>query len=307
MKPSGEPGKEQRKSTGAKNGKDASEEREKRRKRHALKGKTTEKKGGKILPPGPEPILLLGDITGKGRVGVRMLTAQLEALGHEVLALPTALISNIFSLGSHRMLETTGYLLDTLDMWAQMGIGYGMLYVGYITGSAQASALCGAMEQARARSVRVIVDPILGDGGKMYRSVSEDQLEGMRQLCRRAEIITPNMTEACLLSGLPCAPVLSRDALLAATRSLAAPGSSVLITGSALEDGTHAVVGVDGATGEALFLPYEAVEGEHYGTGDRFTALLIDGLAHGQDISSAARAAADGVRSMILARMHEKG
>ena len=93
----------------------------------------------------PSTVLLLGDITGKGCVGLRMLTAQLERLGHEVLALPTALISNIFRLGSHESLETTDYLLRTLDTWAKLGIGYSVMYVGYVTGSVQARALCGVL------------------------------------------------------------------------------------------------------------------------------------------------------------------
>ena len=134
-------------------------------------------------------VLLLGDITGKGCVGLRMLTAELERMGHEVLALPTALISNIFRLGRHEALETTDYLLRTLDTWAQLGIGYSAMYVGYVTGCAQARALCGAMDEARSRGVQVIVDPILGDGGTLYRSVTPDQAEAMRLLCGHADLL----------------------------------------------------------------------------------------------------------------------
>ena len=83
-------------------------------------------------------VLLLGDLTGKGRVGVRMLTAALEARGHEVLSLPTALISNMLNLGAHEALDTTDYLLRTLDTWKTLGVGFDLLYIGYLTGLAQA-------------------------------------------------------------------------------------------------------------------------------------------------------------------------
>ena len=251
-------------------------------------------------------VLLLGDITGKGCVGLRMLTAELERMGHEVLALPTALISNIFRLGRHEALETTDYLLRTLDTWAQLGIGYSALYVGYVTGSAQARALCGAMDEARSRGVQVIVDPILGDGGTLYRSVTPDQAEAMRLLCGHADIVTPNMTEACLLTGTPWRASFSRGALMDMARGLGDGQRSVLITGAAMDAGVRASVGLDAHTGAEICLPYEAVPGSHYGTGDRFTALLIDGLLRGRGLEASADAAQRGVRAWILAGAHEK-
>jgi len=79
-------------------------------------------------------VLLLGDITGRSRVALRMLSSVLEARGHEVLMLPTALISNTLNLGRHEALDTTDYLLRTLDTWKTLGIRYDLAYVGYITG-----------------------------------------------------------------------------------------------------------------------------------------------------------------------------
>lgn len=250
-------------------------------------------------------VLLLGDITGKSRIGVRMMTAVLEACGHDVLALPTALISNMLKLGKHCQMDTTAYLLDTLDTWAELGIGYDLLCAGYITGSAQAQALCSVMDGAKARGVRTVVDPILGDGGRMYDSVSQDQAQGMRQLCRHADIITPNMTEACLLAGEPCVSAMEEERLFALAERLGEGARSVLITSAVTLQGTHAIVGVDRERGERVFLPYEAVAGRHYGTGDRFTALLIDGLFAGRSLGDAARAAGDGVLEMILRHAHE--
>ena len=62
-------------------------------------------------------ILLLGDLTGRSRVALRMLTCELEARGHEVLALPTALIANTLNLGQAAMLDTTDYLMQSLETW----------------------------------------------------------------------------------------------------------------------------------------------------------------------------------------------
>lgn len=171
-------------------------------------------------------ILLLGDLTGRSRVALRMLTGELENRGHEVLALPTALISNTLNLGRAAIADTTEYLLEALETWEALGLSYDLLYIGYVTGLAQAEKLCRVADAARARGVPVVVDPILGDHGRRYNSVSVEQAEAMAQLIRHADIITPNLTEACLMTGQPYENA-DVDALLDA---LGGAQTSVLVT-----------------------------------------------------------------------------
>ena len=74
-------------------------------------------------------ILLLGDLTGRSRVALRMLTFELEKRGHEVLMLPTALISNTLNLGRAAMLDTTDYLMESLETWKSLGLSYDLVYI----------------------------------------------------------------------------------------------------------------------------------------------------------------------------------
>ena len=185
-------------------------------------------------------ILLLGDLTGRSRVALRMLTGELENRGHEVLALPTALISNTLNLGRAAIADTTDYLLEALETWETLGLSYDLLYIGYVTGLAQAEKLCRVADAARARGVPVVVDPILGDHGRRYNSVSVEQAEAMARLIRHADIITPNLTEACLMTGQPYENA-DVDALLDA---LGGAQTSVLVTSAG-----DAVAGKDARTG----------------------------------------------------------
>lgn len=239
-------------------------------------------------------VLLLGDITGKSRVAVRMMTAALEARGHEVLSLPTALISNTLNLGRAQILDTTAYLLDSLNTWESLGVTYDFLCIGYVTGLAQAQRLAKVADAARARCVPVLVDPILGDNGKRYNSITDDQAEGMRLLCRHAALITPNLTEARLLAGedLPPQQLAQR---------LSGDARSVLITSCpGADDAQGAIAGIDHTTGEHIDVRYDAVPGHHFGTGDLFSALLVDELLRGQSLEAAANEAAQGVRAHLL-------
>lgn len=241
----------------------------------------------------PSTILLLGDITGRSRVAVRMMTAALEARGHEVLSLPTALISNTLNLGRAQILDTTDYMLGALDTWERLGITYDFLCIGYTTGAAQARALANVADRAREKGVFVLVDPILGDNGKKYNAVTDDQAEGMRLLCRHADLITPNLTEARLLTGVDGEP----HALAA---RLGEGVSSVLITSCPGEsDAQGAIIGVDARRGEPIDVRFERIPGHHFGTGDLFSALLTDALVGGETLAEAARRASLGVAQVI--------
>lgn len=237
-------------------------------------------------------VLLLGDLTGCSRVALRMLCAVLEARGHEVLMLPTALISNTLNLGRHAALDTTDYLLNSLAAWEALGITADLAYIGYITGMEQAQKLAGVADGLRERAVPVVLDPILGDGGKKYNSVSEGQVQGMRLLMRHADLITPNLTEACLLAD----EAYREDGDEALAETLAQNGCGVLIT-SARAEGGDAVIGR--TADEAFALPFERVPGHRWGTGDLFTGLLIDGLLSGRTVRDAARMAGAGVERQL--------
>ncbi|MGN0777300.1 MAG: PfkB family carbohydrate kinase [Candidatus Ventricola sp.] len=238
-------------------------------------------------------VLLMGDLTGRSRVALRMLCAVLEARGHEVLMLPTALISNTLNLGRHAALDTTDYLLESLEAWQALGIRADLAYIGYITGMEQAKRLTAVADGLRARGVPVVLDPILGDGGRKYNSVTEGQVQGMRLLARHADLITPNLTEACLLLGEDD----HEDDVQAQARHLAQNGCDVLVTSGRAADGRDAVIGC--AEGRTFVLPFERVPGHHWGTGDLFTGLLMDGLLAGRTLEEAARAASCGVARQL--------
>ena len=241
-------------------------------------------------------ILLLGDITGKSCVAVRMMTRELEKRRHEVMSLPTALISNTLNLGKAEVLDTTDYLLKSLALWEEMGMTFDIVSIGYITGMQQARALCGVMERLREKGAFILLDPILGDRGKKYNSITDEQVDGMRLLCEYADLITPNATEAGLL--------VRRDEVPEAYAVLLSRGErSVLITGcEGADESEGSIIGYDFNKDERVDVRFERVPGHHFGTGDMFSAFLIDGLSRGWSLEKAARYGAEGVSDALNPR-----
>lgn len=231
-------------------------------------------------------VLLLGDITGRSRVALRMISSVLERCGHEVLMLPTALISNTLNLGAHEALDTTAYLLRSLETWEKLGMRYDMAYIGYITGLDQAEKLCAVADALRAKGVPVVLDPILGDNGRKYNSVSEGQVEGMKLLSRHADLITPNLTELCLLLDKPFDPEASKAYVWKLAHETRA---GVLATSAATAALQIAMMGYEPKAEQGFAIRYDPVPGHRWGTGDLFTALLMDGLLCGKTLEDAAR------------------
>ena len=241
-------------------------------------------------------ILLLGDITGKSCVAIRMMTRELERRGHEVYALPTALISNTLNLGKAEILDTTDYMLKSLDIWEEMGMTFDVVSIGYVTGMAQAKVLCDVADRLKMKGTRVLLDPILGDRGKKYNSVTDEQVDGMRLLCEYADIIMPNVTEAGLLTR--------RDEVPEAYAVLLSRGErSVLITGcEGADESEGSIIGYDAQRDDRVDVRFERVPGHHFGTGDMFSALLIDGLSRGWSLEKSARYGAEGVSDALARR-----
>ena len=234
--------------------------------------------------------LLLGDITGRSRVAVRMLTSVLEARDVEVLALPTALISNTLNLGKHSAMDTTEYLLSSLKTWEEIGLAWDAVHIGYITGTAQAGALAPIADAQREKGRFVVLDPILGDNGKRYNSVSDDQMEGMRLLMEHADLVTPNLTEAALLSGVAYEAALTGEKNRAMLSVLSGDGArSVLITSARGANGGHAMIGFDAETQTAFEIPYQPLPVSRGGTGDLFSAVLLSLLLVRMPLGDAAQ------------------
>lgn len=210
--------------------------------------------------------------------------------------LPTALISNTLNLGAHEMLDTTDYLLKSLDTWERLGMKYDLAYIGYITGQEQAKKLCAVADKLRAKGVPVLLDPILGDNGKKYNSVSEEQVEGMKMLSRHVDLITPNLTELCLLLDKPFNPEASKAYVWELAQM---SKGSVLATSAATVALQMAMLGYELEKEQGFAIHYDPVPGHRWGTGDLFTALLMDGLLGGKTLEEAARTAGAHVAAQL--------
>ena len=149
----------------------------------------------------PKKLAMINDIAGYGRCSATESLPIISAMRVQVCPVPTSLFSNHTGFPTHFMHDCTPYLRDYLQKWQELGFHFDGIYCGFL-GSAEQISIVSEFLSANPDPL-FILDPVMGDHGKPYRTVTKEHCQGMKTLLSRAGIITPNITEACLLTDTP--------------------------------------------------------------------------------------------------------
>ena len=232
------------------------------------------------------------DLSCFGRCSLAVILPTLSAMGVQCCPLPTAVLST-HTGGFEGTARTglTGQLEGTLSQWEALGLAFDGVYTGYMASAEQIALAARAAERLKKAGGVALVDPVLGDHGKLYSSITPDMAEAMKGLCGRADVITPNLTEAALLLG----GKLPEDGA-AAARALSLNGErSVVLTGVSPAPGQIGAAWFDRESGRSGVISGARAEGEWPGTGDLFAAVVTGGLVRGE-VTGRQREAGGGFR-----------
>lgn len=252
-------------------------------------------------------ILLINDMCGYGKVATAAMLPILSYMGNSVYNLPTALVSNTLDYGKFNILETTDYITGVFPVWRELGFSFDAIATGFIASERQAGIVADYCREEAAKGIRIFVDPIMGDEGKLYNGVTPSTINSMREMVSVAHLIFPNYTEACYLTDTPYNNKgIAREEAFALVDKLRELGSlSVLIT-STLVDGQHCVIGYNHEDEEYFLLPYEEVPVHFPGTGDIFSAIVDGHLLNGDSLQQSAQIAIDTLHKWIEANKENK-
>ncbi len=240
-------------------------------------------------------VLLINDLPGYGKVALAAMVPLLSRMGHYTFQLPTAVVSNTLDYGKFRIQEMTDYMRDTLAVWDELGFDPDCICTGFVVSDEQVELIrdyIGSRSENKKRLV--LVDPIMGDGGKLYNGIGMERVDAMRKLVSFSDVMVPNMTEASFLTGIRAGKETGTQneirELIDGLRKLS--GKSVVIT-SALDDesGEHMVCGYDASCGEYFQVPYQYVPVRVPGSGDIFSAVLTGELLAGKSLKDAVKKA----------------
>ena len=144
-------------------------------------------------------VLTVQDISCVGKCSLTAAIPVISAMGIEVCPLPTAILSNHTAFSSFSFLDLTDKIPEILNEWKKQGFHFDAIYTGYLGSIKQIDLVHQILDDFAQNDTLVVIDPCMADNGKLYAGFSQDFVKEMAKLCERANVILPNMTEACLL------------------------------------------------------------------------------------------------------------
>ena len=240
---------------------------------------------------------VIQDLSGFGRCSMTLALPALSAMGVQCCPVLTAyLSSHTGGLGDNTFCDLTDQMAPVAAHWQSLGLAFDAILTGFMSSSRQIRLTQDFLSAFRRPGCPAVVDPVMGDGGQLYRTCTPGMRGAMAELAADADVITPNRTEAAVLLGVDYgALTLDReeDCRNWAGRLSLAGRRSVVLKGVSLRPGETGAVCFDRATGETSLITASQAPGRFHGTGDLFAAVLTGALAKGMSLTEGVRRAAD--------------
>lgn len=238
-------------------------------------------------------ILTVQDISCVGQCSLTVALPILSVCGHETCVLPSALLSTHTAFRHFTSLDLTDEMPRIRAAWEQEGIRFDAIYTGYLGSARQVEQVREIIKTSLADGAVRVVDPAMADFGRLYPAFDAAFVDEMRSLCRTADILLPNITEACLLAGVPYRETYDRAWIADLTARLtdAVGDRTVVLTGVGYRpDKTGVLVVRDGGTD---YYEHARVGKNCHGTGDVYASAFTGAMMGGKSVTDAARLAAD--------------
>ncbi len=241
-------------------------------------------------------IAAIHDISCFGKCSLTVALPIISAAGIETAVIPTAILStHTGGFKGFTSLDLTEEMPKIIDHWNSLDLKFDAIYSGYLGSKQQVDIVCDFLDKFKGKSTLTIVDPAMADNGKMYTLFDLDFAQEMKKLCMKADIIVPNVTEACFMLGEEYIPSgYSEDYIADILHRLAELGpKKIVLTGVRYNDKTVASVAFDSEKNEIHTVSSELIEGMFHGTGDVFASALTASLLRGKDVFEATEIAVD--------------
>lgn len=247
----------------------------------------------------PKRVAAIHDISGLGRCSLTVIIPVLSAMGVQVCPVPTAVLSAHTGYGEFVMRDLTDYIDSALDHYKRMGVKFDCVYSGFLASSEQIDH-CLDFFASFPEALKV-VDPVMGDNGKNYKTYTPELCARMSELVAVADIITPNLTEAAILLGerFPEGAVSASTMKSWLVRLSQLGPKTVVITSVPLLSGGIATVGYDSERGSFWKITGEYVPISYSGSGDMFASVLVGGILGGDSLPIAMNRATSFTTSTI--------
>ncbi len=247
-------------------------------------------------------IAVINDLSGFGRCSLSVALPIISALKIQCCPVPTAIFSNHTGFDSFSCTDFTDHMEGYLNEWAKLDLRFSGILTGFLGSPEQIAIVKGFLERFKTADTVTVIDPVMGDYGKLYPTYSPRLAEQMGELVGYADILTPNLTEGCILTGTPYRPDMDEEELLILCEKIAAMGPKKIVI-SGLERGEDLENFIFEEGKDPVVLREHKVGPCRSGTGDVFASIIaadaVNGVEFADSVTHASRFIAKVLRRTI--------
>ena len=247
-------------------------------------------------------IAVINDISGFGKCSLTAAIPIISAHNMQCVPLVSGVFSNQTGYESFSYADLTDYLQGFIDEWKKLGASFDAIITGFIPNSKQGEIISGFIDDFKRENTLIVVDPVMADDGKIYKGFDEKRINAVCLLAKKADIITPNISELCILCGEDFNDIRGEKALHKVRRmaeSFAADNHcKVVVSGIEISENEIATAVY---TKDGFAIINSTKIGESFsGTGDILCSYLTCELLEGKDLYSAAQNACNFIEKAIF-------
>jgi pyridoxine kinase len=239
-------------------------------------------------------IVTIQDISCVGKCSLTVALPIISAMGVEAAILPTAVLSTHTMFQNFTVKDLTDQIEPIAEHWKKEEFKFDAVYTGYLGSFEQIDLMKNFFEDFKTESNILFVDPAMADNGKLYPAFDEAFAKHMATLCAKADIIVPNITEACFMTGTEYKTSYDENYVKELLIRLSDLGAKIsILTGVSFAEGKTGVMGYDSTTGEFAYYEHAKLPVSFHGTGDIFSSTCVGAMMNGMDWKEAVKVAAD--------------
>lgn len=233
-------------------------------------------------------VAAIHDLSAFGRTSLAVIIPILSTMGIQTCPLPTAVLSShTGGFNDYHFVDMTEDMVKIIDHWKALDIAFDAIYSGFLGSSRQVDIVMDFIGAFARPEQFVVVDPVMGDDGKPYKTMKPEMIRQMQSLVNCADIITPNFTEAAFLLGESCSDNLDEKQIKKWILRLCDKGPGKVIITSvpvAGRQNSSGVVAYDREDGRFWKVDCTYIPAHYPGTGDTFASIIVGGLLQGDSL-----------------------
>lgn len=239
-------------------------------------------------------IVTIQDISCVGKCSLTVALPIISAMGVEAAILPTAVLSTHTMFSNFTFKDLADQIEPIAEHWKKENMKFDAVYTGYLGSFEQIDLMKNFFDQFNTEDNLLFVDPAMADNGKLYPAFDEAFAKHMGTLCAKADIIVPNITEACFMTGMEYKTEYDESYVKELLVKLSDLGAKIsILTGVSFAEGKTGVMGYDKEKEEFSYYEHDKLPVSYHGTGDIFSSTCVGAMMNGLDWTEAVKVAAD--------------